>query len=434
MKLIDYEHALGRLQGLTKFGINLGLQRITSLLNLLGNPQEKVKCIHIGGTNGKGSTGAMLTAILSEAGYQVGAFTSPHLESYTERFTINGLPVSEERFALYLARVLSKYEQVKEETGDAPTEFEVLTAMAFLYFADEQVDILILEVGLGGDIDSTNVLHQPLLSIITNVTLDHCDYLGNTTRAIAEKKSGIIKWERPVITASDDEDVLEVLRNTAKTRQAPLHEVYRDTKWDLAGETVEGQYFNLQTPATERQAIFLSMRGAHQLANAATALLALEVLVSEGGWYIPEGAIWQGLSKVRWPGRLERVREKPLVILDGAHNAAGFQALADWLNGMREQVERVVLVIGMLDDKDHNAVSLLEPLVDKIIITRPPSPRASKWDSLATYFHQGDKELYLIEEPPEAIKKAMSIARPQDLVVVTGSLFLIGEIRQYLLP
>lgn len=431
MKLMNFEQALTELQGLTKFGINLGLQRITRLLALLGNPQESLRPIHIGGTNGKGSTAAILTAILSKAGYRVGAYSSPHLESYTERLTINGLSIAEEDFALYFSRVLSKYEQVKQEMGDAPTEFEVLTALAFLYFAEQQVDILILEVGLGGDIDSTNVIKDPLLSIITNVTLDHCDYLGGTPRAIAEKKSGIIKRGRPVITASNDENVLEVLRNTAIANQAQLHEVYGECSWSLVSETISGQYFNLFTPVKERQAVFLSLRGTHQLVNAATALLALEVL-SEEGWQISEKAIEQGLTAVSWPGRLELVREQPQVFLDGAHNLAGLEALALWLRGKRLQVDKVVLVIGMLDDKDHAGVSLLEPLVDTIIITRPPSPRAARWDSLASYFSQDDKEIHMLEEPQEAIDKAMSLAKPQDLIMVTGSLFLIGDVRRYL--
>ena len=431
MKLMNYEQALAELQGLTKFGINLGLQRITRLLDLLGNPQDSLRSIHVGGTNGKGSTAAILSAILSKAGCRVGVYSSPHLESYTERLTINGLSIAEGDFAQYFSRVLSKYEQVKQEMGEAPTEFEVLTALAFLYFADQQVDVLILEVGLGGDIDSTNVIKEPLLSIITNVTLDHCDYLGGTPRAIAEKKSGIIKRGRPVITASNDENVLEVLRNTAIANQALLYEVYRESSWELVRETLNGQDFNLFTPAKERQAVYLSLRGAHQLVNAATALLALEVL-SEEGWQISEKAIEQGLAAVSWPGRLELVKEQPQVFLDGAHNLAGLEALALWLRGKRSQVDKVVLVIGMLDDKDHAGVSLLEPFVDSIIVTRPPSPRAVRWDSLASFFSQGDKEIHLLEEPLEAIDKAMSLAKPQDLIIVTGSLFLIGDVRRYL--
>lgn len=430
MKSIQYEQALAQLQGLGKFGINLGLQRISKLLSLLGNPQEQISCIHIGGTNGKGSTGAMISAVLRKAGYRVGAYTSPHLESYTERFTINGQPIDEELFARFLSRVLSKYDQVQAETGEAPTEFEVLTAMAFLYFAEIKVDVLILEVGLGGDIDSTNVIRQPLLSIITNVTLDHCDHLGSTPRAIAEKKSGIIKEGCPLITASTDPEVLEVLRQVARDRQAPIYEVYQEASWELLREIGTGQLFNLRTRRKERESLFLSLQGCHQLVNAATAVMAIDVLAT-AGWQIPEEAYYEGLAQVSWPGRLETVREQPRVVLDGAHNYAGLQALARWLEKSRERAARVILVIGMLDDKEHRGVQLLEPLADEIIVTQPPSARAGNWERVAEYF-SGEKPLHKIAKPREAVAKALELAAAQDLVLITGSLFLIGEVRKHL--
>ncbi len=427
----NYSHALVELQKLTKFGINMGLQRISSLLTHLGNPQERVQCLHIGGTNGKGSTCAILAAVLQRAGYRVGSFTSPHLESYTERYTVNGTPIAEDDFARYLFRVLEKYNQVKEETGEAPTEFEVLTALAFLYFAEIQVDILLLEVGLGGDIDSTNVIRQPLLSIITNVTLEHCEYLGDTVEAIAEKKSGIIKEGRPAITASPDERVLEVLRRVAREKQAVLHEIYKETSWDLVRETEEGQIFNLSTPAKERNGLLLALRGQHQLVNGATAVLAVDLL-KEMGWQVTEDAIRQGLHKVKWPGRLEKINERPLIILDGAHNPAGLQALALWLAETRKQVSKVILVIGMLDDKGRSAVNYLKPLADLVIITRPSSARAAHWDLLAEYFKDAGKGIYLTEKPREAVAKARALAGENDLILVAGSLYLVGEVRQHL--
>ncbi|MFZ5754622.1 MAG: bifunctional folylpolyglutamate synthase/dihydrofolate synthase, partial [Bacillota bacterium] len=233
---MEYARALETIANLTKFGINLGLSRITKLLALLGNPHEAVPVVHIGGTNGKGSTTAILAAVLKEAGYKVGAYTSPHLISYTERYMINGNPIAEEEFARLVSEVVPLSEQVYTSTGEYPTEFEVLTALAFLYFYREKVDILLLEVGMGGDIDSTNVVSSPLLSIITNVTLDHQDYLGPTPREIAIRKGGIIKKNRPVITAAQDEEVLNVLRSIAQEKRAPLWEVFKEVQWEKISE------------------------------------------------------------------------------------------------------------------------------------------------------------------------------------------------------
>lgn len=433
MKKLDYEKALDRLQGLSKFGINLGLQRITALLGQLGDPQEDLCCIHIGGTNGKGSTTAILAAILQEAGYRTGVFTSPHLVSYRERFTVNGVPIAEEDFARCLSGVIDKYELVRQETGEAPTEFEALTALAFLYFAEQKVDFLLLEAGMGGNNDSTNVIRQPLLSIITNVALDHCAYLGNTLQAIAGEKSGIIKQGSPVITASNNESVLEILRQTASARQAPFHEVYREAVWQQIREVSEGQFFSLETPSRKWQELFIPLRGDHQLINAAAALLALEVM-EEAGWLISKEAVTQGLARVYWPGRLEKVRENPLVIVDGAHNPDGQQALALWLSKIRPQVRKIYLVIGMLDDKEPDGVRLLEPLADSIIVTRVPSQRALKWDNLAAYFKElGHGDVRLIPNPRDAVDQALAEADKEDLILVTGSLYLIGELRLYLL-
>lgn len=425
MRVMNYHEAISELQGLTKFGINLGLERITSLLAYLGNPQEKIRCIHIGGTNGKGSVVSMLASILQTAGYRVGAFTSPHLVSYVERYTINGLPIAEVEFARYLAEVLEYYEKVRQEIGEAPTEFEVLTAMAFLYFAREKVDVLLLEVGLGGDIDSTNVISKPLLSIITNVSLDHCAYLGDTVQDIAEKKSGIVKEGCPVITASTDPDALETIRQVATRKKAPLYEVYAESSWSLIEVTPEGQYLKLDSVGN----LFLPLQGEHQLVNAATAVLAVDVL-NTGVFRITEDALKKGLSSVSWPGRLEKLNDSPDLYIDGAHNPAGLEALASWLLRSRSRYSRVILIIGMLDDKDQSAVSLLEPYTDMVIVTRPFSARAENWDLLTEYFQQQAKVILLLNEPTEAVQKALDLASATDLILVTGSLYLIGQIRQ----
>lgn len=432
---MDYIEALEKLNTLTRFGINLGLQRITSLLRLFAHPEEQIPIIHIGGTNGKGSTLAMLSSILQEAGYRVGTFTSPHLLSYRERFMINGTEISVVRLTELLEEILAVVSEVQQETGENPTEFEILTALAFLYFAREKVDVALIEVGMGGDIDSTNVVKKPLLSIVTNVSLEHTAYLGTTLTEIAQKKSGIIKQGCPVLTASDNGEVLKVLRKRAAACQASLGEIYKQVHWTVQEEKEQGgQVFSVQTAQGNYRELFLPFWGQHQLANAVLAIRAAELL-QEQGWHIDEQVIRRGLAQAKWPGRLEVIGTRPLVVIDGAHNPAGMAALAHWLVSKKSEVRRVILVIGMLDDKDRSwAAGLIKPLVDLVVITKPNSERAQAWEELRQYFgkENSGKEIsvLVIEDLSEALKKALQEATAQDLVLVTGSLYLIGEVKE----
>lgn len=439
---MEYIEALQKLSTLTRFGINLGLQRITSLLKFFNNPQEHLPVIHIGGTNGKGSTQAMLSSILREGGYRVGAYTSPHLISYRERFMINGENISHETFSSILTEIIDVLEAVHLDTGEYPTEFEVLTALAFIYFAREKVDVALIEVGMGGDIDSTNIISKPLLSIITNVSLEHTAYLGTTLKEIAEKKSGIIKAGCPVLTASREEEVLQVIRQRANLLNAPLRGVFQQARWELKEEwdeatsTIEkvqradGQFFSVQTINNKYPKLFLPFWGRHQLENAVTAIMAAEIL-QELAWSIDSEIIVQGLAKAKWPGRLEVLRTNPLLVLDGAHNPAGIEALSQWLTAKRREVKRVILVMGMLDDKDRAlAASLLEPLVDMVIITKPNSYRAKGWYELSEKFEKKNVPILVIKNLEQAVAKALREAEAGDLVLVTGSLYLIGEVKK----
>ncbi len=430
---MDYDQALEVVEELTRFGINLGLTRITAMLDLLDNPQDKLQVVHIGGTNGKGSTAAMLAAVLREAGYRVGTYTSPHLVSYTERYVINGKKISPEDFADLVEELIAVFAEVKRKSGEAPTQFEVLTALAFLYFYRQKVDILLLEVGLGGDIDSTNVVKKPLLSVITNVSMEHEDYLGSTLEEIAAKKSGIIKKECPVVTASAEERVLGVLRERARKLKAPLYEVSREVSWRAIAETDRGQVFSASTQKCGYGELSLSLWGEHQIVNAATAILSLEILTEKGFWVSRE-QIRKGLVEVVWPGRLELISIDPVVIIDGAHNPAGMAMLAKWLKRRRKGVGKVILVIGMLADKDRSkAASSLDPLVDSVYITKPLSPRAGEWRELAGFFSGEKDKVKVVEELSFALKDACQEAESGDMVLVTGSLYLIGEARSFLL-
>lgn len=428
---MNMTEALEVLNDLTKFGINLGLERIRALLEQFDNPQNHLQIIHIAGTNGKGSTAAVLSAVLKKAGYHVGVFTSPHLISYTERIAINGDPIAENEFALLLSEIVSECQKVKNVTGENPTEFEVLTAMAFIYFYRKKVDFVILEVGMGGDIDSTNIIKKPLLSIITNVTIDHTDYLGRSITEIAKKKSGIIKEDCPVITASEDPTVLEVLRTKAHEKNAVLYELYNEFSWELTEETIKGQSINVKSSRNDYGRIYIPLLGKHQLINTATGLLALEVLKLQG-FAVGMKSIAEGLLEVEWPGRLEVLKKEPLIIVDGAHNPAGMEALSDWLKIQRPNYEKIILVIGMLADKDRvEAVKFIDGLIDKVIITRPPSARAGHWEDLSDCFIKANEDKTIEESPFAAFDLAVDNAGPKDMVIITGSLYLIGDARRY---
>lgn len=426
-----YRRVVAQLDQFRSFGINLGLARITDMLRIFDNPENKFPLIHIGGTNGKGSTLAMLAAILQEAGYRVGVFSSPHLLTHRERFVINGEMIEELLFVSLFEQVRDILPQVQKDTGEMPTEFEILTAMAFLYFAQEKVDLALIEVGLGGDIDSTNVVQHPLLSIITNISFDHQDRLGTTLREITEKKCGIIKAGCPVVTASRGEDVLRMVRQRADNLEAPLVEIHRSAVWEGEGDAELGQYFTVRTKRHNYGRIFLPLRGEHQLENAVTAILSMEILEKQG-YRFSRKIIRTGLAKTSWAGRLELMGHHPLFVLDGAHNPAGFQALAQWLAKKREEVRRVILVIGMLDDKEQDwAACLLQPLVEVVIITRPNSERTVNWLNLQNYFCK-EIPLFCREDLAEAIQKAQEEAENGDLILITGSLHLVGKARTIL--
>lgn len=440
---MEYEEAMEYLQNLTKFGFNFGLGRIRELLRRLGNPHLSLRVIHIGGTNGKGSTLAMVASILQAAGYKTGTFTSPHLHSYTERYIISGRPISCRRVAQLLTRLRPHLDGMVAEGFEHPTEFEVGTAMAFQYFFEEQVDFLVLEVGLGGAIDSTNVVERPLVSVITNVTMDHMDYLGRTVREIAAVKAGIIKEGVPVITAADDPDALAVIGEVAREKQAPLIGVLdagkktafpfdRQVYYQLNDFSLAGQHFTIKSRQGDYENLFLPLPGRHQLANAAAAVAAAEVLL-EKGYGISREAIYRGMANTFWPARLEIFPGRPLVVIDGAHNYAGAKSLRrawdDYFPG-----RGIILVLGMLGDKERaRVVRELAPRARAVVVTKPASPRAQDWQSMAAEARRHVREVYAIEDVREAVAKALRIARRDEVVCITGSLYMVAEAREMLL-
>jgi len=439
---LRYEEALAYLQQLTKFGFNFGLGRIRELLRRMGNPHHNLRVIHIGGTNGKGSTLAMAASILQAAGYRVGTFTSPHLHSYTERFVINGVQISRSRVARLVASLRPHLDGMVAEGFEHPTEFEVSTALAFRFFFEEGVDFLVLEVGLGGSIDSTNVVESPLVTVITNVSLDHMEYLGNSVAEIAEKKAGIIKQGVPLVTAEVDPDVLSVLFQTAREKGAPVTRVlsfpgkeaegpfpYRRVVFRGGDFSLAGQLLSVEGLREKYENLFLPLLGRHQLANAASAVAVAELL-AEKGYGIGREAIYAGLAKTVWPARLEVYPGEPAVIIDGAHNHAGARSLRQALDDYFPD-KGIIFVLGMLGDKEHaKVVGELIPRARAVVVTRPESPRAGGWDRVAAEARRYLSAVYVVEKIPDALKKAFSLARPRDVVCVTGSLYMVADARE----
>ena len=426
---MNYEEAIRYMQNAAAVGIKPGLERITALLARLGNPEKRLRVVHIGGTNGKGSVCAYLTAVMTAAGYTVGTFTSPHLHSYTERFRINGHPVAPARLAELIGTVRPVLEILRGE-GVVPTEFEIHTALAFLFFAGEAVDIAVIEVGLGGRFDATNVV-SPEIAVITNVTVDHTDYLGETVEKIAWEKAGIVKPGVPVVTGATG-TALGVIEQECGAQKAPLFVLGRDFHPVKDRNDLLEQVLAVRGWWGVYEGLKIRLPGRYQQENAAIAVAASQLL-AERGWRVNVAAITRGLAAATWPGRLEIVREKPLVVLDGAHNAAGAEALkdavVDYFAGRRR-----VLVLGMFADKERTqAAATLCPLADAVVITRPPGTRAGNWRELASLARRYTPAVYEVEEIPAAVAQALALARPEDVVIITGSLYLIGAARAVLL-
>ncbi|MGE5576517.1 MAG: bifunctional folylpolyglutamate synthase/dihydrofolate synthase [Syntrophothermus sp.] len=442
---MNYQEALDYIQNLTKFGMNFGLERICHLLDRLGNPHLKVPVIHIAGTNGKGSTAASIATVLQAAGYRVGLYTSPHLVRYTERIQIfdgrpgaeaaigEGREIREDRFAAIMTELKPYLDHIIQETElGQPTEFEVGTAAAFMYFAAEAVDLLVLEVGLGGRLDATNVV-QPLVSVITHIDLDHTDKLGGTLVEIAREKAAIIKPGGIAVVGPQYPEVLEVMQKACKEAQARLLSVeplLEPVNWDEGGGT-----FHLRLPEGGiYRALHTPLLGEHQIINAATAVAAIHALRWRGA-EIPETAIRQGLERTRWPARLEVIRRRPAVLLDGAHNPDGMRRLCAALRDIFKY-RRLICVVGILADKSvAEMVEQLMALVDVAVITRPNSPRAAEPAQVAGYFRTQGKRCEVREEPriPAAVDQALALAGADDLVCICGSLYLVGEARAHLM-
>jgi len=410
------------LYGLERFGMIFGLENVTSLLELLGNPHLKLRAIHVAGTNGKGSVCAMLDAILSRR-YKVGLYTSPHLHRLNERIKINGKEISDEEL-LNLIRLLREKTE-REKRPERFTFFDFTTALAFFYFVEKEVDLAIVEVGLGGRLDSTNVIN-PVVAVITNIGHDHMDVLGPTLREIAREKAGIIKENTPIVCGEKREEPLRVILEESSRKKAHLYLLGRDFDYRY-----EGGLFSFSGRRLKLQSLKLGLLGKHQGENASLALEVIETLL-DLGFYIDEEEIRKGLKEVKWPGRLELFEGKPKVLLDGAHNPEGVKVLCEFLREI--SFRKLHLIIGIMKDKSwKEMLEILLPLSQSVIAFRPQNPRSLEPEIILSLAKQIGLEGFEAKTPEEALKIAKEKADPEDLILVTGSLFAVGEIREFLL-
>ena len=437
---MDYTAALSRLLALVDFErfagprgprVKFSLDRMSALLRSLGEPHIGIPTVHIAGTKGKGSTTAIVASVLSRQGYITGMFISPHLHTFRERICINGKPVSEDEFSSLVDEIWPHLEKInKVEEHGTLTLFETLTAMAFLQFRRADVDFQVLEVGLGGRLDSTNLV-SPRVCAITSVSLDHTAILGDNIEKISLEKSGIVKPGVPTVVAPQSAEAKAVIRRVCRQNSAPFVDVGTDIKWLRGPWSLDGQSFKIKGRLGNYQ-LKLPLLGDHQLENAATAVGLLESLI-EQGWPISGQAMSRGFADVKWPCRMEVLQKKPLVVVDGAHNPYSMRRLCEALRSYFE-FKKLVIVFGCSKDKNMedmvNELGQLKPLV---VVTRSRHPRSVSPFILAQIFQSKMMEVRRANEVSDAMKMAQNLVKSGDMILVTGSLFVAAEAREDIL-
>lgn len=425
---MNYNEALQFIHESHKFGMRLGLDNIKKLLELLGNPQNNLKIIHVAGTNGKGSTCSFISSILKESGYKVGLYTSPFLETFTERIRVNGENIREEEVGKIVSLIKEKIEIMVSEGYSYPTEFEIVTAMAFYYYNQEKVDFVALEVGLGGRYDATNVIDKPVVSAITSISLDHTGILGDTLGKIAFEKGGIIKEDCPTIVYPQQEEASEVIKNICAENKSKYIEC--DFKnIEIKSSNINSQIYSCNINGKELSDLEIKLIGDHQIKNSIVALNVIEYLNDIKITNISEENIRKGLLETKWPGRIEKISENPMFIIDGAHNEEGAKSLANSIDKYFENKNKI-LVIGMLEDKDIESVlDLLIPKFNNVITTTPDNPRAIDANKLKEKIERYNIEVTCKPNIKEAVDYALEISNKDDVIISAGSLYMIGNVR-----
>jgi len=418
-----YEEELSRLYSLEKYGIKFGLSKTSNLLRAFGDPHRGQHYIHIAGTNGKGSVGAMLESILLESGLTVGFYTSPHLVSFTERFRINKVGIDRDQAAALIHEVYRVTDK-----REPPTFFEMTTAMALLYFARSKVDVGIIEVGMGGRLDATNII-TPMVSVITNIGLDHSQFLGNTIIDIAREKGGIIKAGIDMATAVSQGPVKKLFQSLCEGRGAPFWSLGHDARYRRLASGLLG-YYGVRERYTD---LALGLKGRFQYRNAALSLLTLEILKGKG-IAVSEEDIRLGFANPLWPGRLEIVSSRPAIVLDGAHNIPAMRSLADSIKRDFD-FKNLVLVMGIMADKEISRILReILPLASRVIFTRPAYYRAAEPQRLLKAAEELGWGGEVRTPLSAAIERARNLADERDLILITGSLFTVGEAKSCLDP
>ncbi len=416
-----YNEAIKWLYSFEKFGVKLSLERIDFICKKLGNPQNKYKTIHVGGTNGKGSVCKFIGSILTSAGYIVGIYTSPHIQRFSERFVIDNNEISEVEIILLVEKVKPIIEEMMKN-NNIPTFFEISTAIAFEYFFEKKVDYAVIEVGLGGRFDATNII-KPMVSVITNITLEHQDRLGKTVEEIAFEKAGIIKENTPVITAAEN-TTLNIIKKAVNKKNSSLTIVDKDS-WEETGGNLDWQNYTIHGKIKD-YFVKTKLLGIYQGENLALSLMCIEIIQMKGV-YISDENIKDGIEKTTNPGRMEILDFEPIILIDGAHNVAGIQMLKETIK-KHFIYDKIILVIGILSDKNvKEMVKIISPIADKIIVTKSSNNRAFDPVMLKSFFKP---ETTVVKNTvSEAVEYAKKIGKKQDIIVITGSLFTVGEAR-----
>jgi len=436
---MEYPAALNQIMGVVDYErpstipwtrARYDLDRIGALLTALGDPHLNIPTIHIAGTKGKGSTAAMVASVLNAAGYRPGLFTSPHLHTFRERIRVGGQPIPEEDFAGLVEELWPTREAVSQAEYGRVTLFELLTAMAFYYFRDQKVGAQVIEVGLGGRLDSTNVV-RPMVCGITSLGLDHTELVGTTLEKIAAEKAGIIKPDATVVCASQRPEALRVLREVCLQQGSTLTLAGDDIHWEEESHSLDGQVFTLDT-ARNHHRLKMPLLGKHQMENAAVAIGIVEALV-ENGLEISANSIEDGFQRVEWPCRLEVLRKNPLMMADGAHNPHSAARLVEAVKALFPD-RRVILVVGVSENKDLaglvGELSLLSPA--EVIATRSRHPQATRPGGVAQEFSLYTHNIHTTDAVSRALEMAQDVAAEGDMILVTGSLFVAAEGREHM--
>ncbi|RJP25938.1 MAG: bifunctional folylpolyglutamate synthase/dihydrofolate synthase [Candidatus Abyssobacteria bacterium SURF_5] len=424
-------NSLEYLLSFQRFGIKLGLDNINYLLDQIGNPHSRFRVIHITGTNGKGSVAAFLSSVLEEKGFRVGRFISPHLIDFSERIVVNDNPISRQDIDELVEQIRPVVHAMQAEPKlGHPTFFEAVTAMAFSYFARMRIDFGVIEVGMGGRYDSTNVVN-PCLCVITNIHLEHCEYLGDTIEKIAVEKAGIIKPGVDVVSAADRPEARQVIDQKAGECGSAVFYLGRDFRVSSRRDRFPRQYIDFEGPWGSVRDIELNLGGDFQASNAALAVMGIETLAKRGIIPSDESALRAGMAAARWPARLEKILDSPMVLLDGAHNPSAMRALADTIQSLFPG-RRIILVVAILSDKDSaECLRILRSVGSTIILTQSTYERALSAEKLLAVA-DGIFENPLCEPSlAAAMRRALSLCGHEEIILVAGSLFNVAEVKQF---